>query len=55
MAPDAEDDAVVACAVEGEADYVVTGDRGLLALEAYKGIPILLPASFVKAPRGSTG
>jgi putative PIN family toxin of toxin-antitoxin system len=49
VAPDAEDDAVVACAVEGEADYVLTGDRGLLALEAYEGIPILLPASFVKA------
>ena len=49
VAPDAEDDAVLACAVEGEADYVVTGDRGLLAIEAYEGIPILVPTSFVEA------
>jgi putative PIN family toxin of toxin-antitoxin system len=48
VAPDAEDDAVLACAVEGEADYIVTGDKGLLALETYEGIPLLAPAAFVK-------
>jgi putative PIN family toxin of toxin-antitoxin system len=48
VAPDAEDDAVLACAVEGEVDYIVTGDRGLLGLEAYEGIPLLAPAAFVR-------
>lgn len=44
---DASDDIFLACAVEGKAHYLVSGDRHLLALKRYKGIPILLPAEFI--------
>ena len=48
VAPDAEDDAVLACAVEGNADYLVTGDKGFIALDEYEGVRIITPTSFVK-------
>jgi putative PIN family toxin of toxin-antitoxin system len=40
-AADPDDDAVLACAVAAHAEAVVSGDRHLLALSAYAGIPIL--------------
>ena len=46
---DPKDDKFLACAVEGEADYVVTGDKGLLSLGEYRDIPIVSPATFVRA------
>ena len=45
---DPKDDPVVACAVEGEADYIVSGDQDLLALEIYKDIQIITPRQFVE-------
>jgi putative PIN family toxin of toxin-antitoxin system len=55
VAPDAEDDAVLACALEGNADYLVTGDNGLLSLDTYEGVQIVTPAAFVKElARGAT-
>ncbi len=45
---DPEDDVVVACAVNGNADYIVSGDRRhLLPLREYQGIRIISPADFV--------
>ncbi len=44
---DPKDDPVVACAKEGQADYLVSGDQDLLVLENYKGIPIITPQQFV--------
>ena len=44
---DPKDDAVVACAVEGEADYIVSGDQDLLVLDEYEGIRIVTPRQFV--------
>lgn len=46
MARDPEDDQILACAVEGHADYVVSGDQDLLALERFRGVPIITPAAF---------
>jgi len=46
---DEADHKFLACAVEGQADYLVTGDEDLLTLAEYKGIPILSPAAFVRA------
>jgi putative PIN family toxin of toxin-antitoxin system len=40
--------AVVACAVEGEADYIVSGDEDLLALKAYEGAEIVAPRRFLE-------
>lgn len=49
VAADAEDDSVLACAVEGAADYLVTGDKALLSLNEHDGVHIITPAAFVKA------
>lgn len=43
---DADDDIVVATAVTGGADCIVTGNKDLLDLKEYQGIPILKPADF---------
>jgi predicted nucleic acid-binding protein len=45
---DPKDDAVVACAVEGKADYVVSGDQDLLALGEYEGIQVVTPRRFME-------
>lgn len=41
IAEDDEDDLVLATAVAASADYLVTGDRYLLALTSFAGIPIV--------------
>jgi putative PIN family toxin of toxin-antitoxin system len=38
---DSDDDHVLACALAGKADLIVSGDRDLLTLHEYQGIPIL--------------
>ncbi len=43
---DAMDDGILACARTARADYLVTGDRDLLSLRAFEGIPIIPPRSF---------
>jgi putative PIN family toxin of toxin-antitoxin system len=50
---DPRDDHVISAAVEAGADCIVTGDRHLLALGSYEGIPILTPAEFVDELRGA--
>jgi len=44
---DPDDDWVIACAVAGEADVIVSGDRDLLALGRAGEIPILSAAQFL--------
>ena len=41
VSDDPDDDEVLACAISGEADAIVTGDDDLLRLGAYASIPIL--------------
>ena len=41
------DDLILATAVAGNVDYLVTGDRQLLALGEYDGIQIVSPATFM--------
>lgn len=45
---DADDDAVLACALAARADLVVTGDDDLLSLKRFNGIPIVTIAQAVK-------
>jgi putative PIN family toxin of toxin-antitoxin system len=45
---DPEDDKYLACALEASADYIVSGDEHLLAIEEYEGIRIVSPQEFVK-------
>jgi putative PIN family toxin of toxin-antitoxin system len=48
---DPEDNAVLECALEANADYIVSGDKDLLVLREFEGIPILSPAQFLRLPR----
>ena len=45
---DLKDDAILACAKDGKADYVVSGDEHLVAMNEYLGIKILTPREFVE-------
>ena len=47
VAADPDDDAVLECAVVGQAHYLVSGDRHLLALGKYQGIQIVKAADFL--------
>jgi len=49
---DPDDDWVIACAVAGEADFIVSGDRDLLDLEQVGRIPILSVRQFLARLQG---
>ncbi|MBE2270841.1 MAG: putative toxin-antitoxin system toxin component, PIN family [Anaerolinea sp.] len=44
---DPKDRIILACAVGGDADYIVSGDHDLTVLKAYGNIVILTPAQFL--------
>ena len=44
---DPDDDHVLACALAGNADLIVSGDRDLLSLKTFRDIPIVTPAEAV--------
>jgi len=44
---DPKDDKFLEVAVGDHADVLVTGDRGLLALDPFQGVPIITPASYL--------
>jgi len=41
---DTDDDAVLACALATGVDWIVSGDKDLLVLQSFEGIPILTAA-----------
>lgn len=43
---DPDDDAVLALAVEASCEFIVTGDKDLLALDGHEGIRIMTPRAF---------
>jgi len=44
---DPKDDKFLACAIEGAAGYIVSGDDDLLSLENFQGVSIVKPSEFV--------
>lgn len=44
---DLDDNRVLECAVSAQADAIVSGDRHLLKLQGFRGIPILTPHAFL--------
>ncbi len=48
IAEDPDGDIVLACALEGEADYIVSGDQHLLKLKAFQGVQTVTPAQFLE-------
>lgn len=49
---DPKDDKFLELAVNGRADLIVSGDRDLLALSPFRGVPIVNPATFVQDTAG---
>ena len=47
LCPDEADNRVLECALEGHADFIVTGDRHLLSLPPIEGLAILTPDAFL--------
>jgi predicted nucleic acid-binding protein len=45
---DPKDNRILELAVSGAAVMIVTGDRDLLGLHPFRGIPIVTPAEFVE-------
>lgn len=45
---DPSDNMILECAVEGKADYIVSGDKHLLKLKKFESVPILQPSDFLK-------
>ena len=45
---DAEDNAVLETAIEGKAEFIVTGDDDLLSLKVFRGIKIIRAAEFLE-------
>ena len=44
---DLDDNKFLELAVSGMAQYIITGDKELLILNTYQGIPIITPAEFL--------
>jgi putative PIN family toxin of toxin-antitoxin system len=44
---DPDDEVILACAIDGQADLIASGDRHLLALNSYRGIPIVTVRDFL--------
>ncbi|MBI5379195.1 MAG: putative toxin-antitoxin system toxin component, PIN family, partial [Nitrospirae bacterium] len=45
---DPDDDAILGCAVEGRANYLVTGDQDLLVLREYMGVHIITARHYLE-------
>ena len=45
---DPEDDKFIDCAVEAQADYIISGDDHLLRVKEYRSIPICSPKEFLQ-------
>lgn len=45
---DPSDNKILECAVSGNADYIISGDKHLLGLQEYRGIKILNSSDFLK-------
>jgi predicted nucleic acid-binding protein len=49
---DPTDDRVLACAASVRPDFVVSGDRHLLDLGRFEGIPIVTPRAYIDTVEG---
>lgn len=48
VADDPDDNAIIDCAVEAKADYIVSGDGHLTKRQEVEGIPVVTPAKFLE-------
>lgn len=47
VSDDPADDMIIACALEGHADFIISGDHHLTDLKNYQGIKIITPSTFL--------
>lgn len=50
---DPQDDKFLELAVDGKADWIVTGDKDLLELSPYQGVQVLTPAEVLALPESA--
>ncbi len=48
---DPKDDKFLELAVNGRADLIISGDADLLALDPFRGVPIVTPVAFVRGAK----
>ena len=48
---DPDDRIILACAIDADADYIISGDADLKRLHSFNGIPILAPALYLEKTR----
>lgn len=53
ISDDPSDNRYLECAIQGEADYLVSGDQHLLQLGAYQKIRIVTPRDFLDVVKGT--
>lgn len=46
---DPDDDVIIACAIEAEADMIISGDQHLLSLGSYQGVTIVKAVEFLSS------
>jgi putative PIN family toxin of toxin-antitoxin system len=46
---DPDDDRVIEAALEGAADFIVSGDDDLIVLSSIEGVPVVSPSEFLRA------
>jgi putative PIN family toxin of toxin-antitoxin system len=51
--PDQKDNKYLECAVDGWADFIISGDKHLLELKEYRWIKIMTPREFLTHDRGN--
>ena len=47
--PDDPDNRILECALEAQADFIISGDKHLLNLRNYQGIKIVTPVEFLES------
>ena len=52
---DPDDDKFLHAAIQGKADFIVSGDKHLLNLRAFQGIPIITPRQFIETLKQRIG
>ena len=48
MCRDPDDDEIIATAVAGNCDFIITGDKDLLVVQRFSGIEIVSPREFLE-------
>lgn len=49
---DPQDDKFLEAAINGQADFLVTGDRALLAMRTFRSVAIISPSGYLRIVRG---